>query len=124
MPAPRGTSPANTVSKPPLLNLAADAEDIARPALGRFVGLVESELRALAQVERIGAHLVRTVELDGCDDALVHGPREDESSVVIRVLADQVDTPRRGEQNGAFTVQFRKFLADFFFHGSFLCGFK
>ena len=102
-----------------LLNLAADAEDVARPALGRFVRLVQAELRAFAQVERISAHLVRAVEPDRRDNTLIDRPREDEAPVVVRMLADQVDAARRGEQDGSFAVKFIEFLADFFFHGSY-----
>ena len=102
-----------------LLNLAADAEDVACPALGRFVRLVQTELRAFAQVERIGAHPVRAVEPDRCDNPLIDRPREDEAPVVVRVLADQVDAARRGEQDSSLAVKFVEFLADFFFHGSY-----
>ena len=99
-----------------LADLAADAENIPRPALGRLVRLLEAELRRFAQIERIGAHTIRTVEPDGRHDALVHGSGEDETSVVVGMFADQIDTPRRGEQHGARTVKLFEFLAGFLFH--------
>ena len=99
-----------------LLNLAADAEDVTGPALGGFVRLVQSELRTFAEVQRIGAHLVRAVELDGRDDTLIDGAGENEAPVVIRVLADQVDTTRRSEEDSPGAVKLSELLTDFFFH--------
>ena len=103
----------------PLLNLAAYAEDIASPALGGFIGFVQPELRAFTQVERIGPHLVRAVEFDGRHDSFVNRPRENEAPVVIGMFPDQVDTPRRGEQDSPGAVNLLELFADFFFHGLF-----
>jgi hypothetical protein len=87
--------------------------------LGGFIGFVQPELRAFTQVERIGPHLVRAVEFDGRHDSFVNRPRENEAPVVIGMFPDQVDTPRRGEQDSPGAVNLLELFADFFFHGLF-----
>ena len=75
--------------------LAADAEDVAGPSLGRLVLFFEAEFDILVIIERIGLHLIAAVGLDGCDDALVDGAGEYVPAVVIGMFTDQIDAAGR-----------------------------
>ena len=103
-----------------LAYLAAYAEDVARPAgRGGFL-LGQPELGVIVEVECEGAYLVRPVGLDFRDHALVHGAGEDEAAVVVRVLANQVDTAGRGVKDALAMKQLVEFLFDFLFHHIFV----
>ena len=65
------------------------------------------------------SEFVRAVEFDGRHDSFVNRPRENEAPVVIGMFPDQVDTPRRGEQDSPGAVNLLELFADFFFHGLF-----
>jgi len=82
----------------PFLDFATNTENIAGPAFLRLVLLVQTERALLTEVERISIHLVRSVEPDGSNDTFVDSTRKDESAVVIRMLANQIDASGRSIQ--------------------------
>ena len=95
-----------------LLDLAADAEDVACPGLLRSILLSETELCALAQVKGIGAYPVGAVEADLSDHSLVYRTGEDEGTVVVGVLPDEVDTYRGGEEDARLAIELGELAAD------------
>ena len=67
--------------------------------LGWLVFFVHAKFCIFIVINRIGANFIGTVEADACEDALVYGTRKDEATIIVGVLANQVDTTRGGVDN-------------------------
>ena len=72
--------------------LSANSEHISCPTLNRCVLLPESEFAVLVEIKCESLHLVGAVEPDFRHNSLVNGAREHESSVVVGVFTDEIDT--------------------------------
>ena len=73
-------------------HFAANTEDVARPSCRGTCFIVERELHVVFQVDGISANRARAIGLNLGDDALLYGAGENESVVIVSVLADEVDT--------------------------------
>ncbi len=71
------------------------AIDVARPCGTRLLRVIDFELHTILQVNGVAHDGVQPVGAHLCHDTLVYCSREDKASVVIRVLADEVNAPRR-----------------------------
>ena len=76
-------------------HLLADAIDVACPCGGGTLGVVEAEVGHVFEVNGIDVAGLLSIGSDFGHDALGHRAREHEASVVVGVLADEVDTPGR-----------------------------
>ena len=94
----------------------AYAKHVAGPGFLGFVLFLEAELRHLVKVKGVNLHLVRSVGLDGGHDAEVDGPGEHVTTVVVRVLANQVDAAGRCIKNTFLSKEGFEFFLDFGFH--------
>ena len=67
--------------------------------LGRLVFFVHAEFGIFVIINGVGTNFIGTVEADASEDALVDGARKDEATIIVGVLANQVDTTRGGVDN-------------------------
>ena len=78
-------------STPALDNLAAYSEDITCPTCLRCVFFAEAELYIIVQVDGESANFVRPVRFDFGYHAFINGTGENETAIVVGVLANEVD---------------------------------
>ncbi len=93
-------------------DLAAHAEHVARPLLLGSVLLVQTEFSRRVKVDRIQLHAVCAVGAYLGHDSLVNGAREYESTVVIGVLADEIETSRSHKESALSAEMLHKSLID------------
>ncbi len=109
-PAPRGTVPRNTTSTPDLdtaalRQLVHHAQHVGQPPGVRVVdGLVEVDLSSLAEVGGDDANLPIGAPPGHHLDVPIDGRGQHEAVVVVGVLADQIDPPRRPRHHRAGRV--------------------
>ena len=88
-----------------LAKLLHHAVDEACPGGARTLRIVHLELHAVLQVDGIAHDGVEAIGAHLGHNALVHGAREDEAPVVVRVLADEVDATRREVYVACLTIE-------------------
>ena len=94
----------------PLLNLAAHAKEVASPLCGGFVLLVQTKFAALAEVQCIGLNFVGAIEADGSNNTFVNCAGEYEATIVVGVLANEVDAAGRSKENCTLAIEFFELL--------------
>ena len=95
---------------------AAHAEDVASPESFRLVRLFKSEFGIFVEVQGVSPDLIGSVRLDFSHYALVDGSREDVASVVVGVLADEVDTSGGSIDRCALPEERDKFFVNSVLH--------
>ena len=95
-----------------LLDLTADTEDVACPRLLRCILFLEAKFSGFTEVKGEGTDTVGTIGADLSDHSLVNRTREDEGTVVVGVLTDEVDTTRRSVEGTGFAVERCELVAD------------
>ena len=96
------------------LDLTAHTENVACPALCRHVFFCKSEFAVLIKIESECTYCICAVCLDLSHHPFIDCSGEDESSVVVGMLADEVDTSCRGKE---FTFCLEKGLEFFSYSG-------
>ena len=76
-------------------HFTAYTENISCPAGTWSILFVQTKFYIVFQVDRVSFNLISTVWFDFSNHAFVYGSRKYESTVVVSVFADQVDTARR-----------------------------
>ena len=86
--------------------LARHTIDEAETGLFRSVGIIDRPFAIFVEVQREGTYGVGSVRTDDRHDALLYSTRKDETTVIVGMFTDQVNTARRGIYGAGLTGKF------------------
>ena len=76
-------------------HFTAYTENISCPAGAWSIFFIQTKFYIILQVDRVSLYFVSTVRFDFSNHPFVYRSRKNESTVVVSVFTDQVDTARR-----------------------------
>ena len=86
-------------------HFTAYTENVSCPACTGSILFVQTKFYIIFQVDRISSYFVSAVRFDFSNHPFIYRSRKNESTVVVSVFANQVNTSRRGIYKSCSTIE-------------------